>query len=104
MASSAPKRKNSNRKDAAPPAKKNKPHHSHKRDTPTSSSMSTGKGGLSALQQKFQKQLEGARFRSINETLYTSTGDHAFTEFTNDPSLFEAVRIQYMLYIRSYDI
>ena len=98
MASSAVKRKNSNRKDSSQPAKKNKQHHSHKRDTPTPSATSSGKGGLSALQQKFQKQLEGARFRSINETLYTSTGEHAFTEFSNDPSLFEAVRALYSIY------
>lgn len=43
---------------------------------------------LSALQQKFQKKLEGARFRVINERLYTTTGDSAFEEFQKDPSLF----------------
>jgi ribosomal RNA-processing protein 8 len=45
--------------------------------------------GLSALQQKFAKKLEGSRFRVINEKLYTTNGAEAFTDFTKDPSLFD---------------
>jgi ribosomal RNA-processing protein 8 len=47
--------------------------------------------GLSELQLKFKKKLEGARFRTINERLYTCRGDEAFTEFQTDPSLFDVV-------------
>jgi ribosomal RNA-processing protein 8 len=44
---------------------------------------------LSSLQQKFSKKLEGARFRVINEQLYTSRGSDAFEAFQKDPSQFE---------------
>jgi ribosomal RNA-processing protein 8 len=49
--------------------------------------MSKGKG-LSTLQEQFMKKLEGARFRTINEELYTSTGRESFSEFQKDPSKF----------------
>ena len=44
---------------------------------------------LSSLQEKYQKKLEGARFRSINESLYTKKGNEAFLEFQENPALFE---------------
>lgn len=43
---------------------------------------------LSLLQQKFSKKLDGARFRVINEKLYTSRGDEAFQMFQSDPEQF----------------
>ncbi|KAJ2884140.1 25S rRNA (adenine645-N1)-methyltransferase [Coemansia aciculifera] len=46
-------------------------------------------GGLSVLQQKMQQKLKGARFRWINEALYTTTGDKALEMVQNDPSIFE---------------
>jgi hypothetical protein len=46
---------------------------------------------LSSLQQKFQKKLEGARFRTINERLYTCRGDEAFGEFQQNSNLFHLV-------------
>lgn len=49
------------------------------------------KQGLSALQESFMKKLEGARFRALNEKLYTTTGAEAFDEFSSDPSLFDVV-------------
>lgn len=49
----------------------------------------TGPGGLSVLQAKFKQKLEGARFRIINERLYTCKGSEAFKEFTHDPALFD---------------
>ena len=45
--------------------------------------------GLSLLQQKFAKKLEGSRFRQLNEQLYTSKGVDAFSSFQATPSLFE---------------
>ena len=45
-------------------------------------------GTLSLLQQKFSKKLDGARFRVINEKLYTSRGDEAFQLFQSDPEQF----------------
>ncbi|KAJ2899188.1 25S rRNA (adenine645-N1)-methyltransferase [Coemansia aciculifera] len=46
-------------------------------------------GGLSTLQQKMQQKLKGARFRWINEALYTTTGDKALEMVQSDPSIFE---------------
>jgi ribosomal RNA-processing protein 8 len=47
------------------------------------------KGGLSAMQAAFKKKLEGAKFRMINETLYTSRGEESFETFQSDPKLFD---------------
>lgn len=55
-----------------------------------SSSASTS-GKYSTLQEKFKKKLEGARFRSLNEELYTCTGAKAFENFQKDNHLFEVV-------------
>ena len=43
--------------------------------TPTN----TTKKGLSALQTKFAKKLQGSRFRIINESIYTRPGADSFT-------------------------
>jgi hypothetical protein len=48
---------------------------------------------LSVLQQKFQKKLEGARFRTINERLYTCRGEEAFQEFQQNSNLFHLVSL-----------
>lgn len=45
--------------------------------------------GLSALQAVFKKKLEGAKFRMINEVLYSSRGDKSFDDFQKDPALFD---------------
>ncbi|KAJ1662641.1 25S rRNA (adenine645-N1)-methyltransferase [Coemansia sp. RSA 1813] len=45
--------------------------------------------GMSKLQQKMQQKLKGARFRWINETLYTTTGTKAYDMMRNDPKIFE---------------
>mmetsp|Transcript_7241 Transcript_7241/g.7484 ORF Transcript_7241/g.7484 Transcript_7241/m.7484 type:complete len:109 (-) Transcript_7241:112-438(-) len=55
---------------------------------PSTNSISSG---LSTLQLQFQAKIEGARFRTINEKLYTCRGDEAFKDFKNDPSLFTIV-------------
>ena len=57
--------------------------------TAMSPSTGTKAKGLSALQAKFAKKLEGAKFRMINEMLYTSKGAHALEEFQKDPQLFD---------------
>ena len=49
---------------------------------------------LSALQSRFQEQLRGARFRWLNEQLYTSNAAHARQLFDKDPALFELVSSQ----------
>jgi ribosomal RNA-processing protein 8 len=54
----------------------------------SSASSKPVKEGLSSLQQQFQKKLEGARFRSINEELYTSVSSSAFEDFQRNPLKF----------------
>mmetsp|Transcript_8447 Transcript_8447/g.11074 ORF Transcript_8447/g.11074 Transcript_8447/m.11074 type:complete len:375 (+) Transcript_8447:23-1147(+) len=44
---------------------------------------------LSTLQQKMRAKLDGARFRMINEELYTRPSTDSFSNFQNDPSLFD---------------
>ncbi|KAI9597833.1 methyltransferase-domain-containing protein [Syncephalis fuscata] len=44
---------------------------------------------LTPLQQKMKKKLQGARFRWLNEQLYTSPGDTAFKLFSDQPELFD---------------
>jgi ribosomal RNA-processing protein 8 len=46
---------------------------------------------VSSLQDKFKKKLEGARFRVINEQLYTCTGNEAYDSFQQDKNLFKVV-------------
>lgn len=41
------------------------------------------------LMKKMTSRIDGARFRWINEQLYTVTGDQAQNMFTDDPSLFD---------------
>ena len=48
----------------------------------------SSKSNLSQLQQKFKDKLDGARFRSLNEKLYTCRGEAAFEEFQSQPELF----------------
>ena len=46
---------------------------------------------LTPMQQKMEAKLHGARFRFINEKLYTSTGVDAFSLFQKEPHLFDEV-------------
>ncbi|CDS07495.1 hypothetical protein LRAMOSA01444 [Lichtheimia ramosa] len=44
---------------------------------------------LTALQQKMKEKLSGARFRWLNEQLYTTKGDESFKLFQEKPELFD---------------
>lgn len=59
------------------------------RATDTTTGTVTNRKGLSALQSQFAKKLEGAKFRVINEALYTTTGDDSFREFQKNPDNFD---------------
>lgn len=52
-------------------------------------SMSKSKNSASPLQEKMRKKLLGARFRQINEKLYTQPSNLSFTQFSKDPALFD---------------
>lgn len=43
----------------------------------------------SGLQQEFEKKMQGAQFRVLNEEMYTSNSKHAFDMMTAQPELFE---------------
>ncbi|KAL7006512.1 25S rRNA (adenine645-N1)-methyltransferase [Cystobasidiomycetes sp. EMM_F5] len=49
----------------------------------------SGSNALTALQKSMQKKLGGARFRWINEQLYTTTGEKAHEIMKDDPSVFD---------------
>jgi SAM-dependent methyltransferase len=42
-----------------------------------------------SLQTQYKKKLSGARFRYLNEMLYTSQGADSFRQFQEDPALFD---------------
>src|SRR5690606_27148933 len=44
---------------------------------------------LTPLQQKMRAKLTSARFRHINEFLYTEPSTHAFSKFAEEPEMFE---------------
>jgi ribosomal RNA-processing protein 8 len=53
------------------------------------STMELNNKKLTPLQIKYEKKLEGAKFRVINEKLYTTTGEAAYREFQQNPQLFD---------------
>lgn len=95
------------RSQSRPSASRNRPSFpisSHRTDTTPSQQQQSSSAGpslasgskptkLSELQQKFQKKLEGARFRTINERLYTCRGEEAFQEFQQNSNLFHLVSL-----------
>ncbi|KAJ9086132.1 25S rRNA (adenine645-N1)-methyltransferase [Entomophthora muscae] len=54
------------------------------------------------LQQKMNKQLQGAKFRMINEMLYTMPGDQAFKKFQKDPDMFEEYHSGFRTQVESW--
>lgn len=74
---------------------------SGKKNEPSSETDSKG-SRLSSLQEQFTKKLEGARFRAINEELYTASGDLSFTEFQKDQSKFYAYHKGYREQVSSW--
>ncbi|KAJ2781886.1 hypothetical protein H4R18_002592 [Coemansia javaensis] len=59
-----------------------------RRDPPQGAATAKPPPGLSALQGRMQQKLKGARFRWINESMYTATGDETFRMVQADPSIF----------------
>ena len=82
-----PKPKKAHKATGMAPDRNKKGH--GKSATGTYFSPVTPNSKLSSLQQSFARKLEGARFRAINEKLYTMPGDQAYSEFQQDPSQFD---------------
>lgn len=64
-------------------------HHNQPLCTEESQKKSSKDKERNALHSKMASKMEGARFRWINEQLYTTTGHQAKQIFNEDPSLFE---------------
>jgi ribosomal RNA-processing protein 8 len=60
------------------------------KEPPSTSALSKAKAqpGLTRLQVEMKRKLSGARFRFINERLYTVDGSEAAKLFKNEPNLF----------------
>lgn len=54
---------------------------------------------LGAQKSALLQRLQGSRFRSLNQSLYTSTGEQALAAFTKDPSLFHAYHEGYRVQV-----
>uniref|UniRef100_K3WIZ9 Ribosomal RNA-processing protein 8 n=1 Tax=Globisporangium ultimum (strain ATCC 200006 / CBS 805.95 / DAOM BR144) TaxID=431595 RepID=K3WIZ9_GLOUD len=68
----------------------NKQHGSKsKRQQQQQPSSSKGSSGLSKMQEEMRRRLDGGKFRMLNEQLYTTTGDRAFSTFQSEPELFD---------------
>ena len=70
--------------------------------SPAVESRKQGTSKLSDLQRKFRDKLDGARFRSLNEKLYTCRGQEAFDMFQGDPSLFTVYHEGYRKQVESW--
>lgn len=53
---------------------------------------------LTELQTIFKKKLEGAKFRFLNEKLYTTSGQEAQEMFEKSPQLFKEVTYSFVIY------
>ncbi|CAB3409020.1 unnamed protein product [Caenorhabditis bovis] len=54
--------------------------------------------------QEAKKRLDAARFRYLNERLYTITGNEAFEFFKEDPAAFECYHKGFAEQVRSFDL
>ncbi|KAI1305765.1 25S rRNA (adenine645-N1)-methyltransferase [Mortierella claussenii] len=78
------KEKKDKKEKAAPPAPAPAPA------TPATSATTSAKPTkLTKLQEQMKKTLAGGKFRFLNEQLYTTTGEEAFTLFQSKPELFD---------------
>ena len=48
--------------------------------------------------------MEGARFRTLNEKLYSTKGEEAFTDFQDDPNLFEVYHEGFREQVKSWPV
>jgi ribosomal RNA-processing protein 8 len=48
---------------------------------------------LSSKQSQYRSKLDGARFRWLNEMLYTRPGADSLSEFRGNPEQFDVVRV-----------
>ncbi|KAL0219020.1 hypothetical protein P9112_004673 [Eukaryota sp. TZLM1-RC] len=85
------KRQRKNNKTQAPPEPKSNP-------------AIPNANPLTPLQQKMQKKLEGARFRQINELLYTSPSSDSLKMFSEEPSLGQIYHRGFAEQVKSWPV
>ena len=77
-------------------------------ETPSPSSQpkkkqtTTPSNSLTSLQQQMQRKLAGAKFRWINELLYTKESREAVKLFSDKPEMFQIVRVKIVMRPNSY--
>ncbi|KAH9269332.1 hypothetical protein BASA83_008555 [Batrachochytrium salamandrivorans] len=62
------------------------------------------KSNLSELQEKMERKLAGAKFRWINEKLYTSNSKDAVKLFKKDPELFEIYHTGFSSQVKDWPV
>ncbi|OMJ09873.1 25S rRNA-methyltransferase [Smittium culicis] len=73
-------------------------------DSSSSSSKAPNSASTKATNkfQKMKSKLEGARFRWINEKLYTTKGQDAYKLMQNDPEIFEDYHKGFSVQVKSW--
>ncbi|KAJ1675853.1 25S rRNA (adenine645-N1)-methyltransferase [Spiromyces aspiralis] len=66
--------------------------------------VTSGKGNLSVLQQKMHQKLQGAKFRWINEQLYTTSSQNAFEMMQSDPQIFTEYHLGFSSQVSKWPI
>ena len=79
---------NNNRKKKHKAKHNNNQSKYHKQQHQSNRFSSASSTSLSSLQSKFLKKLSGAKFRTLNEELYTKPSEFSFNKFQSDPKLF----------------
>ena len=78
-------------KKQQPQQSEKKPQQSKQTQPEKNSIVKSNASKLTPLQQKMKEKLSGARFRWLNEQLYTTKGDESFSLFKEKPELFDEV-------------
>ncbi|KAJ1972775.1 25S rRNA (adenine645-N1)-methyltransferase [Dimargaris xerosporica] len=65
-------------------------------------SFGSASGSMSKLQAKMASKLRGARFRWINEQLYTTRGEDAFELFQSQPEIFDEYHEGFQSQVKSW--
>ncbi|XP_064405137.1 ribosomal RNA-processing protein 8-like [Halichondria panicea] len=88
--------------------KKPSPLHSFKKEfagpKPSKSSRSSGMKKKLTFQAKLEKKMDGARFRWINEQLYTTTGEEAKRMFEGDCELFKVYHLGFSAQVSKWPV
>lgn len=60
------------------------------------------KGSSSSILESYKKRLTGARFRTLNEDLYTNPSKESFEKFSKNPEIFEQYHVGFRNQVKSW--